>query len=145
MGTRIIAGKHDAANPIGEAGRRRVLVVDDEATIRTIVAEVLKVKGFDVLVAMNGLEALEICSRDPGRIDVLLTDLQMPVMGGEELVRRAMRIRPGLRTICLSAGFSEVCLEGAVLFLPKPFTLMALLSTVRAALEGPDSRQTMTA
>lgn len=116
--------------------RKTLLVVDDQATIRNILIQVLKLEGYRVLSAVDGQDALEAASRNSGRIDLLITDLQMPVMGGEELIRKLTAERPETRVICLSAGLSEVSLSQDVLFLPKPFVLKELTATVRGVLDG---------
>lgn len=124
--------------------RKTILVVDDQATIRNILVQILKVEGFQVLSASHGGDALETASRTSGRIDVLITDLSMPVMGGEELIRRLTAERPDTRVICLSAGFSKVSLSQDVLFLPKPFSIKSLVSVVRGMLDGPPGTNSMT-
>jgi two-component system, cell cycle sensor histidine kinase and response regulator CckA len=116
--------------------RKTLLVVDDQATIRNILIQVLKLEGYRVLSAVDGLDALETARQNPGKIDILITDLQMPFMGGEELIRKMTAARPETRVICLSAGFSEVSLSQDVLFLPKPFVLKELMATVRGVLDG---------
>jgi two-component system, cell cycle sensor histidine kinase and response regulator CckA len=116
--------------------RKTLLVVDDQATIRTILVQVLKLEGYRVLSAVDGVNALETAAQASGKIDILITDLQMPVMGGEELIRNMTAVRPETRVICLSAGLSEVSLSQDVLFLPKPFVLKELMATVRGVLDG---------
>jgi DNA-binding response OmpR family regulator len=116
--------------------RKTLLVVDDQATIRNILIQVLKLEGYRVLSAVDGADALETASKNAGKIDILITDLQMPVMGGEELIRKLTAARPETRVICLSAGLSEVSLSEDVLFLPKPFVLKELTATVRGVLDG---------
>jgi two-component system cell cycle sensor histidine kinase/response regulator CckA len=144
VGTRIFEEIAGAARLEPRGSRRRILIVDDEPTIRNILIHVLKLQGYDVLVAMNGREALSVCTTDPGRIDVLISDLMMPEMDGVELIRRATGLRPEMATICLSASHADVSLDTSVLFLPKPFSLQAIVSTVRSALEGAATRRTMT-
>ena len=124
-------------NRIGDAmSQKTLLVVDDEATIRTILVQVFKQAGYRVLCASNGVQAMEVVNALPDPIDVLITDMTMPLMEGDELIERATAVRPGLKVICLSAAFSAVSLEKSVLFLPKPFGLKAVVSLVRSALEG---------
>jgi two-component system cell cycle sensor histidine kinase/response regulator CckA len=116
--------------------RKTLLVVDDQATIRNILVQVLKLEGYDVRSAVHGLDALEVAAGIPQKIDVLLTDLSMPYMGGEELIERLTAERPETRVICLSAAFTEVALAQDVLFLPKPFSLKAVVSMVKGVLDG---------
>lgn len=117
-------------------GQKTLLVVDDEATIRTILVTVFKQAGYRVLCAANGVQAMEIVNSFPEPIHVLITDMTMPLMGGDELIERATAVRPELRVVCLSAAFSAVSLEQSVLFLPKPFELKAVVALVRSAIEG---------
>jgi len=119
---------------------RRILVVDDDPTIRNILVQVLKLEGYDVQAACNGGEAFERCSTETRPFDVLVTDLMMPLMGGKELIQRARSLHPALRAICLSASFSETWLDRSVLFLPKPFSLKAIVALVQTALEGTTRR-----
>lgn len=133
----------ESAIGIGDA-LKTILVVDDEATIRNILVQVLRMQGYRVLSAVNGADALRTILDTPERIDVLITDLAMPVMGGEELIQYAAALRPEMKTICLSAGFSEVSLSLAVLFLPKPFSLQAIIRSVQQALGGANRADTMT-
>lgn len=144
MGTRIFKEVDVAPGQGAQTYRKRILVVDDEPTIRNILIHVLRLQGYEVLVAMNGREALDFCTVDSGRIDVLISDLMMPEMDGEELIKRTMALRPEMATICLSAARAGVTLDTSVLFLPKPFSLHSIVSTVKSALEGSAARRAMT-
>jgi CheY-like chemotaxis protein len=125
-----------------QGSHRSILVVDDDATIRNILVQVLKLQGYDVLAATNGVEAFELCEHRA--FDVLITDLMMPLMGGRELIQKARLLQPALRVICLSASFSEAWLDLSVLFLPKPFSLRSIVSLVKAALENTKRREAKT-
>lgn len=116
--------------------RKTLLVVDDQATIRNILTQVLKLEGYRVLSAVNGVDALEAAAGNDGKIDVLITDLSMPIMGGEELIQRLTDVRPETKVICLSAAFTKVSLQQAVLFLPKPFSLKDVVAMVKGVLDG---------
>jgi CheY-like chemotaxis protein len=100
----------------------------------------LKQSGYRTLEAGDGSEALDLFRTAPQAIDLILTDVVMPCMGGVELSRRVSRIRPELRMVFMS-GFSDnpvvTDLERSspALFLAKPFTAGALLDKVREALE----------
>jgi len=115
---------------------KTLLVVDDQASIRNILVQVLKQEGYQVLSAGHGVDALEVASGTPQKIDVLITDLSMPFMGGEELIQRLTAARPETRVICLSAGFTKVSLSEDVLFLPKPFSLKDVVAMVKRVLDG---------
>ncbi len=83
----------------------RVLIADDEDSMRTLVARAIAMDGHDTVMAEDGAEALEILSREPGAFDLLLTDIQMPVMDGIALALAAARDFPDL-TILLMTGFA---------------------------------------
>lgn len=119
--------------------QRRILVADDDATIRNILVQVLKLQGYDVTAATNGGEAYELCGQKP--FDVLITDLMMPVMTGRELIEKSRALQPAMRVICLSASFSETWLDLSVLFLPKPFSLRSITALVKSALDGGTRRR----
>jgi two-component system, cell cycle sensor histidine kinase and response regulator CckA len=123
-------------------GHRRaitVLVADDEAALRSAAARALRVGGYDVLEAGSGEEALAVAAAHGGRIDVLLTDVVMPGIGGVELAARAGARDPAIRVVYMS-GYPQSHLEavgglaGGHAFLDKPFGLDTLLAAVQDAL-----------
>jgi DNA-binding NtrC family response regulator len=114
-----------------------VLVVDDDPVVRCVVGAALEREGFAVLVASGADDALEIARRHPGRIDLVLTDVCMPSMRGNELVPLLMARRPGLRSLYMSGGTEEVPVAQVQPLLEKPFTLSALGAAVREALAEP--------
>ena len=120
------------------AGKPTVLVAEDEETVRRFVRIVLEKEGYRVLEAENGMEALAIFEASDPAPDVLLTDVVMPQMGGKDLAKRLLDVRPELKVIFMS-GFvrdSEL-LEGLndrkAPFLQKPFDIEELARIVRAA------------
>ena len=84
----------------------RVLIADDEDSMRTLVARAIAMDGHETVTAEDGAEALEILSREPGAYNLLLTDIQMPVMDGIALALTAARDFPDL-TILLMTGFAD--------------------------------------
>jgi CheY-like chemotaxis protein len=84
----------------------RVLIVDDEDSLRTLVARAIAMDGHDIVTAEDGAEALEILGSEQGVFDLLLTDIQMPVMDGIALALAAARDFPNL-TILLMSGFAD--------------------------------------
>jgi CheY-like chemotaxis protein len=108
-----------------------VLVVDDEASIRAVVAEVLAEEGFVVKQAPDGLAAMAEVERDG--IDLIVSDVRMPRLDGPALVRRLRRRGNRIPIVLMSALFDDIDLPG-VRFLPKPFTLEHLLDAIAAAL-----------
>jgi DNA-binding NtrC family response regulator len=116
----------------------RILIVDDEGGIRSLLSAVFTLAGFEVRTAASGAEAIEICSRE--RFDVVLTDVVMPGMNGHDLVQRIVREYPGTRTVLMS-GFNEGCdacpLTRQCRLLPKPFRPSEAVSLVEELLAQP--------
>lgn len=84
----------------------RVLIADDEASMRALVARAIAMDGHDTVTAQDGAEALEILIRERGAFDLLLTDIQMPIMDGIALALSVARDFPEL-TILLMTGFAD--------------------------------------
>jgi PAS domain S-box-containing protein len=128
--------------PAAAPTRGTVLVVEDEPALRDLLAETLSRAGCTVLSAGDGEAALEVARRSDGALDLLLTDVVMPRMGGRELVARLAAERPGLRVLMIS-GYAWgppdwTPPDGArVAFLQKPFAPSTLLERVRACLAAP--------
>jgi len=117
--------------------RGTILVAEDETGVRELVCRVLEREGHEVLAARDGNEALRL-SRCHGPIDLLLTDVIMPEMGGLELARRLAEDRPEMRVLFVS-GYnddSRGSLGPKALLLPKPFTPADLSSAVRQAMSA---------
>lgn len=120
------------------AGARRLLLCDDEPAVRCMIACVLRDAGYEVLEAADGVAALELVSSDERPVDLLVTDLVMPRMGGDELARHMFERQPALRVLFVS-GCTGDCDTNAELLanasvLPKPFTLKELLTRVEQLL-----------
>ena len=118
-----------------------VLVVDDAESIRKMVCSMLSFCGYHCVEAADGQQALHILKEAAEPVDLVLTDIVMPEMGGTELAREVAAIRPTLPIVFMS-GYSDDpvvrTLENSpALFLPKPFTAAALTEKVRAALDNP--------
>ncbi len=119
-----------------------VLVVEDDAEIRDLIRIVLQNEGLNLLLAADGLEALEIGRRYEGKINLLLTDIVMPRMDGMNLAKELQSIRPELPILFIS-GYAENKLVGEALqpadtiFLPKPFGPQTLLEPVLKLLRMP--------
>jgi two-component system cell cycle sensor histidine kinase/response regulator CckA len=132
----VIASGDDA---LIEAGSTTVLIADDEASLRAAASRVLRAGGYRVLEAANGIEALALAAASPGRVDVLLTDVVMPGMGGVDLVARLSKLDPAIRVVYMS-GYPQSHLEamgglaGGHAFVDKPFGLDTLLAAVQGAL-----------
>lgn len=118
-------------------GGETILVAEDEPGVRKFVAEVLRSHGYSVLDAANGNAALEAAAAHPGRIDLLLTDLVMPEMGGADLARRFAQLYPG-SPVLLMSGYSDRLLhpDFAASLIEKPCPPLTLLRRVREALDS---------
>jgi CheY-like chemotaxis protein len=117
-----------------------ILVVDDEAQVRTLARDILLGAGYQVLEAEDGDQALRIADDHQGAIHVLLTDIMMPGINGKELADRFLVVRPDTKPIFMSGRAAEVISDAGVLipvdaFLAKPFTVERLLNKVRERLE----------
>ncbi len=117
----------------------RILLAEDEESLRDLVVRALTLDGHEVVANCDGAEALEALSRDRGRFDLLLTDIRMPVMDGIALALAAGRDYPAL-PILLMTGYAdqrerafglELLIRDVI---AKPFTLTAICGAVRAAL-----------
>jgi CheY-like chemotaxis protein len=120
----------------GATAPRTVLVVDDEAMIRTLARVVLERAGFRVLLAQDGADAVDLFSRERDAVDLIVMDMTMPRMSGREAYRQISRIAPGIR-ILFSSGYSAEDasdLEGSLGLLTKPYRPGELLTAVREAL-----------
>jgi PAS domain S-box-containing protein len=126
------------------AGRGElVLVVDDEATIRDVTQKILARHGYRVLLAANGAEAMHLFAQHRAEVQLVLTDVMMPVMSGITLVHKLREHNPSLRIVAssgLSSGLGnsermgEMRVAGVESFLTKPYTAQALLTALDRAL-----------
>ena len=117
----------------------RVLIADDEESMRLLVARAIAMDGHDIVTAQDGAEALDILSRDDGAFDLLLTDIQMPVMDGIALALSAARDFPNL-TILLMTGYAAQRERASNLtavahdVISKPFSIAEIRAAVADAL-----------
>jgi len=121
-------------------GTETVLVVEDEPAVRALAKVVLERQGYMVLVAENGAAALDVVTRDPRPIHVLLTDLVMPEMNGRELASRVAVLRPAIKVVFMSGYTADVLtgfdLKAGQAFISKPFSEKALAAKLREALDA---------
>ncbi len=115
-----------------------ILVVDDEEMLRAFIARALLRNGYEVLTASDGPEALGICERRHAEIDLLLTDVTMPRMTGDELAAKASENWPEIRTLIIS-GYAVERRNRRNNFLMKPFTVDELAGKVRQVLAASPS------
>lgn len=126
----------------GQRGHETILLVEDEAALRTLVCTVLNRLGYRVLVAPNGIAALEVWKNHRPEINLLLTDLVMPEgLSGRDLAGRLLAENPQLKVIYTSGYSQEIAGEDFPLregenFLTKPFQTAQLAKTIRARLES---------
>ena len=124
-----------------EGGRETVLLVEDEPMVRALVRDILDMYGYTVLEAAHGPDAIEICRKHKGTIDMMLTDMVMPHMNGRELRDRLAPLLPSLKVLYMS-GYAEsgIVHDGVIdpgtAFIPKPFTPESLAAKVRATLDA---------
>jgi two-component system cell cycle sensor histidine kinase/response regulator CckA len=127
-----------------EVGTETLLLVEDEAAVRSSVRRLLEWHGYTVLEARNGAEALRVYESHAEAIDLVLTDVIMPEMGGHELVERLRAERPNLRVLFMSGyaerAFTEGSLPGGTEYLEKPFTVETLMQRLREVLDAPLDR-----
>jgi CheY-like chemotaxis protein len=121
-------------------GSNTLLLVEDEAGIRELTSELLAAWGYEVLVARNGVEALEISGKHRGMIDLMVTDVVMPHMNGRDLAERVRQMRPEIKVIYMSGYTDNLVLQGGMVeegsdFIQKPFSADTLAKRVRAALQ----------
>jgi CheY-like chemotaxis protein len=123
------------AQPSLARGSGLVLVVDDEETIRRTAKLALERHGFTVLLARNGMEGVDLLREWAGRISVVLLDMAMPVMSGEQAFRKMVEMRPGIAVVATSGYDEEETVarfgEGLAGFLQKPYTAMQLANKVK--------------
>jgi len=129
------------APPRDLSGAGRILLVEDEPLVRGIAARLLRSRGYDVVEAADGEDALDICKAEAGRIDLMISDVIMPGMDGPALLRAA-RPHLGNAPVMFISGYAEAefseVLEGepGVSFLAKPLDILTLAEQVKLRLQG---------
>ncbi len=123
------------------SGSETILLVEDEDQVRGVARGILTRKGYRILEARNGGEALLLCEQHPGLIHLLLTDVVMPRMTGPELAKRLLPLRPQMLVLYMSGYTDEAIvhhrvLEPGITLLQKPLTPDGLLRKVRAVLDA---------
>jgi len=121
-------------------GTETVLLVEDDHALRSLGRQILARQGYTVLDAVNGRDALHLGTRHEGRIDLLITDMVMPELGGDAVAERLTAARPRLRTLYMSGYTDHDIIRRGMLgphdaFIQKPFTAAGLLQAVRDVLD----------
>jgi two-component system cell cycle sensor histidine kinase/response regulator CckA len=140
----IVAESAGAVEPLTAAAEppaplATILVVEDEAGIRALVRKILRRQGYEVLEAANGQDALALCREHGQRVELLITDVLMPQMGGRELVERLQTQGHDMKVLYVSGYTDDATVYSGNLppgtaFLQKPFTLGSLLDKVKEVL-----------
>ena len=141
-----IAGALSAADEVVRSattdltGEGTILLVEDEEGLRTLNARGLASRGYTVIEAGNGVEALEELERRGGQVDLVVSDVVMPEMDGPTLLKELRKRNPDIKIIFVS-GYAEDAFDKSVAdqqfnFLPKPFTLKQLVTVVKETMSG---------
>ncbi len=138
MSPQITEAEESAFNVLKRS--ETILVAEDEPSIRLLISSILKPLGFHILEAGNGAEALEISEGHEGQIDVLLTDVVMPLMNGHELAEKLTQNRPATKVIYMSGYTDDVIakhgvLEPGIAFIQKPITTRNIVEKLQECLE----------
>ena len=124
-----------------QGGNETILIVDDHENIWDFLIDVLQKLGYCVLLAEDGVDAVEIYQSNPDQIDLVLLDMIMPKAGGHQTFYRLKAIDPDVKVL-LSSGFvpeeevQDLLAQGACGFLPKPHRLPVVLKEIRRVLDG---------
>jgi CheY-like chemotaxis protein len=121
-------------------GTETILLVEDEEMVRGLTRQILEECGYTVLEAQNGVEALAVCEKHHGQIDLLMTDVVMPQMGGRELAEKLAHIYPQMQILFTSGYTDDAVVRHGVIevgtnFIQKPFALDALARKIREVLD----------
>jgi DNA-binding NtrC family response regulator len=134
----VVADRRAVPRPARAVGSGTIAVAEDEPVVRDLILTTLRRYGYVALAAADGRKAMDLIEREGDGIDLLVSDVVMPHVGGLELVDLARARRPGLPIILMS-GYSEQVLESGsvregVILLSKPFTAQRLVEAVGEAL-----------
>jgi signal transduction histidine kinase/CheY-like chemotaxis protein len=129
---------------VSQTNSRTILLVENEEMVRMLILGILKMKGYTVLAAANGKEALALCERYSQPIDLLITDVVMPQMNGREVVEALIQSRPELKVLYISGHTDDAIVRRGVLteeinLLQKPFQPDDLLRFIRQLLDDQNS------
>ena len=136
----MIPGSDGIGTGVPPGGEERILLVEDEDTVREVTRKLLEKLGYRVVTARDAEEGIEIFEGEGDSIDAVVTDVVMPGLTGIQMAGRLREIRPGLKVLFVSGYASrdvgESPEEPPEPFLPKPFTLNELAESLRAVLDG---------
>ena len=131
--------KASPVEPKGPRVNETILLVEDEAAVRSLAKKILRSRGYRVLEASDGAIALRLAAGHVGEIDLVLTDVEMPNLGGRGMVEELRELSPEMRVLFMSGYrkdevFSDMNAARRTPYLQKPFTGEQLAAQVRAAL-----------
>jgi len=134
-----VAAPQPPARALG--GTETILLAEDEAAVRTLARRILEKHGYKLLLAATGRDGVQVAEQHGAPIDLLVTDVVMPEMGGRELAQRLTARQPGLKVLFLSGYTDDAIvhhgvLDAGVAFLQKPFKPDDLVRKIRAVLDG---------
>ena len=141
-----VSEEPDSSDPMLDAtlsqARETVLVVEDDPMLRRLVARILRKRGYNVLVAADGVEALALFDRHPEPIHLLVSDVVMPGLGGVQLADELLMRHPELKVLFMSGYTDDAVVQRGLAsdspgFLAKPFSAVALTNKVQEVLHGP--------
>ena len=138
--------KAQAATPAPARGSETILLVEDEESVRNLVADFLKSSGHTVIEASEGEEAIRLASSQKQKIDLLISDVVMPKLSGRELWNDLRKRLPTLKVLFIS-GYTDDSvvrhgvIDGDVAFLQKPFTMRALAAKIREVLDADEVKE----
>jgi CheY-like chemotaxis protein len=138
--------KAQAATPAPVRGSETILLVEDEESVRNLVADFLKTTGHTVLEACDGEEAIRLASAQTHKIDLLISDVVMPKLNGRELWNSLRKRLPTLKVLFIS-GYTDDSvvrhgvIDGDVAFLQKPFTMRSLAAKIREVLDADEVKE----
>src|SRR5579863_7324789 len=119
---------------------KTILVVEDECVLGDVIAEVLRSRGYDVLVARDGTEAVQVCATSTKPIDVLLCDLLIPGTSSGEVIRVGVSLYSDMKVLLMSGWPDEKAIRSGICHrvctLQKPFSLAQLIACLKCAREG---------
>jgi CheY-like chemotaxis protein len=123
-------------------GNETILIVDDEESLRAVIGELLSPLGYNILSTSNGPDALALAENYPGKIDLLLTDVDMDPLSGPALAEALTRVRPEMKVVYIS-GYPAILapdgtLKPGTVLVHKPFSMRILSAKLREVLESPD-------
>lgn len=133
--------KDISTNLVDLSGDNTVLIVEDEAPVRAVSAHALKSRGYKVLEARDGLEAINIVKEMAGKIDLIISDVIMPSVNGPDMVKKIHQSYPSIKVIFISGYTEHASIDGIinndkVSFLAKPFSLKQLSLKAKEALNA---------